>query len=181
MINKVSHALVLGTILLFTNIAHADDVAHDQVKALFLYNFANFVEWPDSAFQEKSSPLRLCLYGNIPFGGFLDAVNGTLIGNRKLDVVRTKTKKDIETGCHILYVGLDKKIELPNFFKEIKYKYVLSIGERGDFVDKGGVVNIVRTTDQVKFDINITTALNNGLWVSSDLLSLAREIKRLSK
>jgi len=179
--NKYLKRIILSLLLLITSPLRADDMAQHQVKALFLYNFANFVEWPDSAFKKATSPIRLCLYGNIPFGSFLDAVNGTLIGKRVLSIVRANTKADIESGCHILYVGLDRKIELPTFFKEIQYMYVLSVGERGDFVDKGGIINIVRTTDQVKFDINISNALQNGLWVSSDLLSLAREIKRLSR
>lgn len=178
---KIIRLVAFSALLLATSFAQAGDAAQNQVKALFLYNFANFVEWPDTAFSTKSSPLRLCLYGNVPFGGFLDAVNGTLIGDRKLEVVRATEKEDIENGCHILYVGLDKKIELPTFFKDINYQYVLSVGERADFVNKGGIINIVRTTDQVNFDINISNALNNGLWVSSDLLSLAREIKRINK
>lgn len=41
-----------------------------QVKALFLYNFANFVEWPDEAFPHADSPLKMCLYGAVPFGSF---------------------------------------------------------------------------------------------------------------
>jgi len=176
---------ILGIIVIFssvyTGVSYANVNAENQVKALFLYNFANFVEWPESAFKSKLSPIRLCLYGDVPFGGFLDAVNGTLIGDRVLTMIRTQQKKDIEDGCHILYVGLDRTAELTSFFKNIKFNYVLSVGERGDFVDKGGVVNIVRTTDQVEFDINISNALKNGLWVSSDLLSLARKIRRLNK
>ena len=168
-------------ILLIATSVNADTNGEQQVKALFLYNFANFVEWPDSAFPNKATPIRMCLYGDASFGSFLDTVNGTLIGDRELRIIRAHEKKDIEEGCHILYVGLDRKIELPTFFKQIKYMYVLSIGERSDFVEKGGIVNIVRTSDQVQFDINISTAIKNGLWVSSDLLSLARQIKRLNK
>ena len=32
----------------------------------------------------------------------------------------------------------------------------------------------------MQFDINLSTAMANGLSVSSDLLSLAREVKRLT-
>ncbi|MBV1922381.1 MAG: YfiR family protein, partial [Pseudomonadales bacterium] len=34
-----------------------------HIKALFLYNFANFVEWPEDAFSDKSTKLKMCLYG----------------------------------------------------------------------------------------------------------------------
>lgn len=153
------------------------EVAEYQVKALFIYNFANFVEWPETAFNSETADLKLCLYGNVPFGIFLDEVNGTLIGNRKLNVKRTTTLGEIKDGCQILFVGDDKKVILPKFWAEIKYLYVLSIGEEKDFAAKGGVINIMRTTDQVQFEVNISNALENGLFISSDLLSLARKIR----
>lgn len=153
------------------------DMAEYQVKALFLYNFANFVEWPDTAFSSEVDELKLCLYGNVPFGVFLDEVNGTLIGDRTLAIKRANTLNEIINGCQILFVGDDKKVILPKFWREIKYLYVLSIGEEKDFATKGGIINIMRTTDQVQFEVNISNALKNGLFISSDLLSLARKIR----
>lgn len=158
--------------------ASQDEFAEYQVKALFLYNFANFVEWPREAFSSPSENISMCLYGEVPFGGFLDAVNGTLIGDRRLVLRRTQDIEDIKEGCHILFVGEDQKVRLPTFWNEIKYIYVLSIGEEKDFTDRGGIVNIMRTTDQVQFEINVSNALENGLFIGSDILSLAREIKR---
>jgi len=152
----------------------------ERLKALFLYNFANFVDWPDSAFQASDSDLRLCLFGEIAFGSMLDTVEGTLIGNHRLSLKRTKKLKDIETGCHMLFVSHEQRIRLPHFFTQIQYMYVLSVGDRKGFAEKGGVINIVRTEDQMQFDINLSTAMANGLSVSSDLLSLAREVKRLA-
>ncbi|GLS25674.1 YfiR family protein [Marinibactrum halimedae] len=149
-----------------------------QAKAIFIYNFANFVEWPDDAFLSTNSPLKVCLYGSVPFGIFLDAVNGTLIGQRQLMVVRTANIETLEDGCQILFVGQDKRAQLPDFWSNIKYVYVLSVGEQEGFVDNGGVINILRTTDRVQFQINISNALEQGLFLSSDLLSLAREVKR---
>lgn len=165
--------------LFFTSssIASTED---ERLKALFLYNFANFVEWPDSAFQTSDSDLRLCLFGDIAFGSMLDAVDGTLIGNHRLSLKRTKKLKDIEAGCHMLFVSHEQRIRLPHFFTQIQYMYVLSVGDRKGFAEKGGVINIVRTEDQMQFDINLSTAMANGLSVSSDLLSLAREVKRLT-
>lgn len=154
-----------------------EEIAEYQVKALFLYNFANFVEWPDSAFISANAPLKLCLYGEVPFGLLLDEVDGTLIGDRELRIMRSQTMSDLKSGCQILFVGADQRARLPELWKHINYLYVLSMGEQQGFADSGGIVNILRTTDQVQFEINISNALSNGLFISSDLLSLAREIK----
>lgn len=149
-----------------------------QAKALFLYNFANFVSWPDDAFSSDKEAIHMCLFGEIPFGTILDDVDGTMIGDRALKITRTNKIKDISRGCQILFVGDERRALLPEFWKQIKYIYVLSVGEQKGFTDNGGVINILRTTDKMKFDINISNAIANGLFISSDLLALAREIRR---
>lgn len=153
-----------------------DKVKEYQVKALFLYNFANFVEWPNDAFTSPSAPLRMCLYGAVPFGEFLDMVNGATIRDRILDVIRTTDYEKIQSGCHILFVGIDHQSELNQFFKNLNHLFVLSVGNTEDFASSGGVVNIIRTQDQQQFEINLSKAIENGLLISSDLLALARII-----
>lgn len=157
------------------------EMAQLQVKALFLYNFANFVEWPDDAFTSATDPIRMCLYGDLPFGIFLDAVNGTPIANRTLAITRTKKISEIAEGCHILFVGSDKKTSLPDFWKDVQFIFVLSVGEQADFADSGGIINIFRTDDQYQFEVNISNAMAAGLFLSSDLLSLAREVHENTK
>lgn len=153
-----------------------DKAKEYQVKALFLYNFANFVEWPRDAFIDQSSNLKMCLYGAVPFGEFLDIVNGVKVRDRTLQVIRTTDYAKIQSGCHILFVGIEHHSQLEVFFKDLNHLFVLSIGDTKDFARKGGVVNIHRTSDQEQFEINLTKAIENGLLISSDLLSLARII-----
>jgi hypothetical protein len=172
---------VLLAIIFFTQTARAAEQDNYQVTALFLYNFANFVEWPDRAFKSTSAPLRMCLFGNVPFGRMLKPFDGAVIGDRELNILTTRKIKNIESGCHILFVGEDQRAHLSDFFKQIQYMYVLSVGKQVDFINKGGIISIVNTAQQMRFDINLTMASANRLTISSDLLSLAREIKRLEK
>jgi hypothetical protein len=43
-----------------------------DVKAAFLYHFAQFVEWPPEAFHDAKSPLTFCTIGDDPFRGALE-------------------------------------------------------------------------------------------------------------
>lgn len=147
-----------------------------HIKALFLYNFANFVEWPADAFKDKETPLTMCLYGSVPFGGFLDAVNGVKIRDRHLKIIRTSKIEETKSGCHILFVGTEHLATIEKLFNNLNHLFVLSIGNVKGFTDKGGIVNILRTKDQHKFEINLSKAIENGLLIDSDLLSLARII-----
>lgn len=152
--------------------------AEQQVRAQFVYNFANFVEWPDDAFANNEAPIKICLFGEVNFAPYLYTFAGTRIGMRTLVVQKADQIEEIRAGCHILYVGQDERVRLPTFWQEIQYIYVLSIGDRQGFADKGGIINILRTRDRVQFDVNIENALINGLFLDSDLLALARVIKR---
>ena len=164
----------------YTGLADATDSTHKakefHIKALFLYNFANFVEWPKNAFINPQSKLTMCLYGSVPFGGFLDTVDGTRIKDRRLKIVRTSDAEDIKPGCHILFVGTDQLDLIQSLFQNLNHLYVLSIGNVEGFTDKGGIVNILRTRDNQKFEINLSKAIENGLLIDSDLLNLARII-----
>lgn len=152
-----------------------------QIKALFLYNFANFVRWPDKAFADSPNTLRMCLFGHAELGGVLDQFNGTRIRDKRLAVIRADDLKDIEQGCHILFVSTDKQQYLPVLFDSIQHIYVLSVSDVEDFARKGGVISILRTSDKLSFEINLDAALKNGLLISSDLLTMARIVGRDGK
>lgn len=180
-INRRLRYLLLAFLAVsYSGVAGANDATlkakEFHIKALFLYNFANFVEWPEDAFSNAQSKLTMCLYGSVPFGGFLDTVDGTRIKDRRLKIVRTSDAEEIKPGCHILFVGTDQLDLIQSLFQNLNHLYVLSIGNVEGFTDTGGIVNILRTRDNQKFEINLSKAIENGLLIDSDLLNLARII-----
>jgi len=179
MYSRLIHSLkgLLFSVTVLAAVAIGQQNSEDQVKSLFLYNFANFVEWPDSAFSKADSPLHLCLYGEAEFAAFMMFLDETMIGDRILRITHTSNIEVIEAGCHVLFVDYDKSQELQDLFQRIEYQYVLSMGEQSDFLDQGGIVHVMKTKERFSFDIDISSALKNGLFIDSDLLNLAREVK----
>src|SRR5450759_2091560 len=54
-----------------------------QIKAVFLFNFAQFVEWPARVFPASEAPLVIGILGDDPFGAYLDdLVSGEKVGQR---------------------------------------------------------------------------------------------------
>jgi hypothetical protein len=153
----------------------------NQIKAVFLYNFANFVRWPDEAFSASGNVLKMCIFGDALLGSFLDEVDGSRVRDKRLNVIKTSEPKVIDSGCHILFVSQEKKDYLPLFLKSKQHIYVLSVSDVEGFARNGGVVSIVRNSDKLTFEINLDVALKNGLLISSDLLSLARIVGRDGK
>ncbi len=155
-----------------------EDAAALRVKAQFVYNFTNYVSWPDDAFASAQAPVEVCLFGEVAFEPYLRSFEGVIIGERPLALRSSMQLDDVRQGCHLLFVDHAQRVRLPNFWDEIEYVYVLSVGERSEFADNGGIISIYRASDRLRFDVNISNAINNGLFLDSDLLSLARTIKR---
>lgn len=170
---------VLTALSLSSQTVRAQNYESDALIALFIYNFVNFVEWPDVAFNETDSAINVCWYGESAASSFLQTMDGTLIVNRRLNTVISEEIQKLKTGCHVLFVEASRRAVLPDFWRNINYLFVLSVGEQQEFTEKGGIIRIVRTADQLEFDANINNAKEAGIFLSSDLLHLARKIKGL--
>ena len=171
---------VIMTILLSSPVRSETRIDYQgiyEMQALFLYNFANFVEWPETAFPADGSPVKLCLFGGVPLDTFVRVFDGTLIRDRELAISQTHDINDIIEGCQILFVGFDKREFLDSFFADIKHIFVLSVSAIEEFAREGGVVSIHRNSDQMQIEVNLDTAIKNGLYISSDLLSIARVLE----
>lgn len=144
------------------------------VKAAFLFNFTKFVDWPSSVFATADAPLTICILGGDPFGRVIDQiVEGESVNGHPIAVERIQT--DQQKSCQVLYVG-DNRALLTTW--NATRPAVLTVGEGEDFIRHGGVIGFVIDNRRVRFDINLKAAANNGLKLSSKLLSVARSVER---
>src|SRR5262245_54802276 len=68
-----------------------------QVKAVFLFNFAQFTEWPSNAFASADSPIVIGTLGNNPFRDFLrETVSAEILRGRKLVVEHYQKVEEIK-------------------------------------------------------------------------------------
>ena len=75
-----------------------------QVKAAFIYNFTQFVQWPDAAFASKDSPFVVATIGADPFNGALDAaMAGKTVANRSVTVQHFASADGLGP-CQLLFV-----------------------------------------------------------------------------
>jgi len=147
-----------------------------EVKAAFLFHFAQFVEWPEDAFKDASSPLTYCTIGEDPFHGSLDAaLNGKVIGTRSFRVRHFKQPREIHS-CQVLFIGAEEKKFLPAILAEVKGNSVLTVGESEHFVEEGGMIGFVLWENKIRFEINLEATQKARLSVSSRLLALATSV-----
>lgn len=173
-------AQVLISLLIASFALHAQRADEYQVKALFIYNFAKFVEWPPTSFTGAHDPITVCIAGEDPFGSEFDqAVQNKTVNSRAFQIRRIGKAEDPRT-CQILFVAsLDKK-HLHQLWLAANGLPVLTITDYAD-ADTYGVINFVMEDSKVRFDINMQAAERAHLKISSKLLSLARSVKEPPK
>lgn len=145
-----------------------------QLKAVFLFNFAQFVEWPASAFPEPDTPLSICILGEDPFGAYLDeTVRGETVANHPLAVRRYRTVEEV-TGCHILFVSRQEQGHFKEILDSMKGQSVLTVSDAERFASRGGMIRFVTDRSRIRLRINLEAARAANLTLSSKLLRPAQ-------
>ena len=148
-----------------------------DLKAAFLFNFAQFVEWPPEAFPEASSPFIMCILGEDPFGKSLDEIVAReAIGNRKIVVRRHRDVQEIST-CHILYVSASETPRLNQILASLDGRHILSVGETDLFTTQNGIIQFLIVENRLRLRINVEAARMAKLSISSQLLRQAQIVR----
>lgn len=144
-----------------------------QLKAAFLYNFAKFVQWPAETNGGSLDPFALCVSGDEPFR----IIHHYLAGKRirgQLIAVRAVGGSSELSDCHLLFVSA-ASAQLQHALPSVKGA-VLTVGEAEDFVTSGGMINLVRVDNRLRFEISRRAGERAGLKFSSQLLKLATPV-----
>jgi len=147
--------------------------AEYKLKAVFLYNFVQFVDWPASAFNNEQSPLIIGVLGTDPFGKFLDAtVRGEVVKNRRLEIRRYKNVDEIG-NCHVLFISASHAGNLNSILAGLKERSILTVSDTEEFARSGGMVRFITENHKIRFRINVEVVKAAHLTISSKLLQLA--------
>lgn len=145
-----------------------------DLKAVFLYNFATFVEWPESARLQPGEPFVIGVLGNDPFGAVLDeVVAGEMIKGSPLQVRRLKSLAEIE-GCRILFVSRSGTPPIHEVMAAVQGRPVLTVADNEHFAAGGGIIGFSTHSGRLQLHINAEAARASGLSISSKLLRVSK-------
>jgi hypothetical protein len=144
-----------------------------QIKAMFLLNFAQFVEWPPGAFPDAQMSFVIGVLGADPFGAHLDeAVRGETVQNHPVVVQRYRRVEEIER-CHILFISRTETEQLEQIFTSLHGRSILTVGDVTNFARRGGMIRFVTEKNKIRLRINAEAAKAANLTITSKLLRLA--------
>jgi hypothetical protein len=148
-----------------------------QVKAVFLFNFSQFVDWPAASFADGRSPLVIGVLGRDPFGTTLDEiVSGETVNGRPLAVRRYDSVDKVDT-CHILFVDRSQAEQVDAILAALKGRSVLTVADFEGFARHGGIIRFITVDNKIRLRVNLAAAQEAKLTISSKLLRPAHIVE----
>jgi hypothetical protein len=169
-------AAVLAAALSATAGAAQDADQEYRLKAAFVYQFSQFVDWPEAAWVNLKD-VELCVSGAEALQRELERlVKGESLRGRPY-VVRALGRDDAVASCQVLVVTARSKDDVTELLRDTVGRPILTIGETDRFLDDGGIIRLTLDQRRVRFDVSAAEARRAGLRISPQLLNLARSIR----
>lgn len=169
-------AILLAVILLFSTgftekpaVQKVDTNA--KIKAVFIYNFTKYIEWPAA---DQEGEFKIGILGENPsLFNELDKMSKVKkVANRSFSI-KTFSSIDDSNIPHILYIPDDSTNMLKEAVEKLKGKSTLIVTEKPGLAQQGSGINFVIVGNRQQFELNKNNVSRHNLKVASVLEKLA--------
>lgn len=144
-----------------------------ELKAVFLYNFVQFTDWPSNAFASADSPIVIGILGPDPFGPALpNTVRGETIHGHPFAIKYYRRADEIKT-CDILFISQSETRRVNEIVRSLKGKPILTVADVDAPSSSGAIIRFVIQNNKVHFRVNQEAAAAANITLSSKLLRVA--------
>lgn len=169
--------LGLAALLALTTPAPAQDTqqySEDEVRAVFLYRFTGFIEWPPAAVPAPDFTIAV-----LGADGVAEVLGRLLTGRSIKDeparVHRISRVEDLG-DARVVYVGAAGRDTMAALAAAVGDRPVLVVSSAEQGLARGVTINFVSRDRHVRFEVSLTAASRAGLKISSDLLAVATRV-----
>jgi len=145
-----------------------------RVKAVFVYKFAQYVDWPKSF---KTGDFIIGVFGDEKlYNEMQTSYSNKMIGNQTIKIKKYDAVADIEQ-CHILFVAEKNSDKVVDLVKKYKSKSTLIVTEKEGKMKDGSIFNFVMKDNKLKFEVSKANAEKHKLTVGQSLTSIAYKVE----
>lgn len=168
---------MLGLVFLAMPTTGRAQFEKEPVMTALLYNVARFVSWPEDSFADQDAPLIIALQGAGPLQLEIATLDGKQIEGRTISIRQLAPSQlpNRDHPCHILYISLNSSRDLSDTLKAVAEQPILTVSDMPDFARQGGILYL-EGDQNVRFSLNLDSAQQAGLVLSSKLFRLASEV-----
>lgn len=162
--------IISGLFLAGTGTGSGNYDTNAKIKAVYIYNFTKYVEWP------KDYRMESFVIGVLEDDALLKELQTTTTGKtvfgQNIQVQKFSSTSDI-SKCHILYVSDKTNESLSTVEGKIKGFSTLLVTNKPGLAKEGSAINFVIMQNRQKFELNESNAVKYNLKVSNSLEALA--------
>jgi len=172
---KMLRSLFIALFFIVTFAAVSDAAeAEYRVKAAMLYNFAKFVDWPDSS-SAGDTQMTFCIAGKSKLNAPLLDIKGKQIKGRPV-VVRELERPGDMAECQVLFIPASEKARASSYLQQSANYSILTVSDLEKFAESGGMIGFIEEDNKIRFEINLEVAKKQKLKISSHLLNLGKRV-----
>ncbi len=153
--------------------SNPSEEANAKIKAIYIYNFTKYIEWPDNY---KQGNFVIGIMGNnVSLINELNKMAASkTVGNQRLEI---KSITSADATCHIVYLLSENSTQLNEVIDKMKSKSTLIITDKAGLAAKGAGINFVIQENKQKIELNKANIERHKLKVASSLVELAIQVK----
>ncbi len=140
-----------------------------KFKALFIYNFTKYIDWPSSY---KQGDFVIGVFGSSDITSELNVIaNKKSVNNQKI-VVKTYSSVGAIGKCHIFFLPQNKSGYIGSVLSKLSGQSTLIVTDKPGAIRQGSGINFIETGGSQGFEIKKSNIEAKGMKVSSNLLAL---------
>lgn len=152
----------------------SEKLNEQTAKALFVYNFTKYIEWP---IEKREDKFIIGIYGHSNIlSELMNITYNKSVSNKQISIELINDPEKVSL-CNVIYIPDAYVSELKTIIKKSKSNGVLIITESVDACTKGAAINIIKKNSRMIFELNPDAAKEANLKISDQLLSLAVIVK----
>ena len=141
----------------------------EKFKALFMYNFTKYLEWPAN---RSKGDFIIGVYGASPIINELSIIaEKRKVGTQQI-IVRKLSEPSELLACHIVYVPENRSGKIDEVVTTCKGKGIVIISDKPGLAKSHSGINYVLIDGKQNFEINKKHLETEGININSALLSL---------
>lgn len=143
------------------------------VKAVFIYNFTRYLQWPE---EKPEDPFTIGVLGDSPIVEPLrEIAEKKTVRDRPIEVLRYEDAGEI-SNVEMLFIPGEMTHLWPSVREQLKGEPVITVGEREGLAEQEVAINFVPFGETIKFEINEQAIREKNIFPGSQLLHLALRI-----
>ncbi|MBN2282105.1 MAG: YfiR family protein [Candidatus Marinimicrobia bacterium] len=163
-------------IFIFNLPAKGQDYTEEEIKAAYIKNISQFVTWPEN--KEITPEFHIVILGKDDVSRHIELFFKNISINDR--PVQTQTVENLSNikYCDILFINNIDDDQLKSILTKVKSYNALIFSDTKGFAEKGTHINFFLENQKVKFEINLSRAIEDGFFIQSLLLDYAKIIKK---